>query len=142
MSEKERITQTAIKFAGLMQANFKLQAHKCQIIRNRKFTIFADQMFLPFTLDSAISFEQLTDNGSACNKAEILLLPEELPAFSFTLKEHAIPLPTDCHQHLTVNLRLVSYYIETREPPEHFASRLSAAFETIEPLQGHAISLY
>lgn len=125
-----------------MQASFKLQAHKCQIIRNRTFNILANQAVFPCTLDSAISFEQLTDSGCACNKAEILLLPEELLAFSFTLKEHAIPLPTDCQQKLTVNLRLITYYIETTEPPEHFASRLSAAFETIEPLQGPAISLY
>lgn len=142
MPEKERITQTAVKVAELMQASFNLQAQKCQLIINRTFDIFVDQALLTCTLDSAISFEELADNGNAYNKAEILLLPEELLAFSFTLKEHAIPLPADCHQKLTANLRLISYCIETMEPPEHFASRLSAAFKTIEPLENHIISLY
>ncbi|WKA53815.1 hypothetical protein [Planococcus shixiaomingii] len=142
MIGKERIFQAAEKAAELLQATFNLKASECQIKKNRTFTIYANQVYFTCTLDFSISFEQMTDTGYAFNKAEILLLPEEFPAFSFTLKEHAFPLPVNCQQKLTANTNLISYYIETMEPPEHFASRLSAAFKTIEPLENHAISLY
>lgn len=141
MSEKERFTQTAEKVAALMKANFDLVAYECQIKKNRTFSILTNKASYNCTLELAISFEQLADNGYACNKAEILLLPEELPAFSFTLKEHAIPLPADSCQKLLANPRLISYYIETLEPPENFATRLSAAFKTIEPLENQSIWL-
>lgn len=139
MLEKDQIAQTAARVAELMQATFNLQAHQCHIKKNRTFNILANHDRFTCTLELDISFDQLTDSGYACNKAEILLLPEELPAFSFTLKEHAIPLPADCNQKLSANPRLISYYIETMEPPEHFARRLSAAFKTIEPLENRAL---
>jgi hypothetical protein len=141
MTENFRIEQAARNVAELMHAGFELHASECWIKKNRTMTIYAKPTCYTCTLELAISFTFLPDNGHAFNKAEILLLPEEFPSFTFTLKEYPIPLPEDCLQKLTANPNLISYYIETKEPPEHFASRLSAAFKMIEPLGNHAISV-
>jgi hypothetical protein len=141
MNDEMQIHQVAQKVAELMNTDFELQASVCLIKKNRTFLIYADEASFTCTLELNISFNQITESGHAFNKAEILLLPEEFPAFTFTVKEHPIPLPAECRQNSKANPNLISYCIETLEPPEHFASRLSAAFKTIEPLSNHAISL-
>jgi hypothetical protein len=142
MSEKERMAQTAEKVAKLMHTDFTLHASECQMKKHRIFHVYADHSQFTYTMESVISFRQLAECGHAFNKAEILLLPEELLAFSFTLKEHDIPLPSNCQQKMMATSTLISYSLETNEPPEYFAERLSAAFKKIEPLENRSISLY
>ena len=65
------------------------------------------------------------------NKAEILLLPEELSLFSSALISHRLPLPTNYSQRLVMEANVYCLYVESRELPEEFAERLEAALKTI-----------
>ena len=120
------------KAAQLLNAEIELQAEKVLIKKQRTLEIFANNNLFTCTLDLDISFDHFQDNGSAFNQAEIFLLPEEFPAFTFALREHPIPFPTDYRQWTVTNPSIISVCLESREPPEHFAERLAAALHVIE----------
>lgn len=128
----EQIEVAGEKVGLLLNAEIEMEAEKCIIKRNRSLEIQRDNACFDCTLELDISFEQFQDNGSAFNQAEILLLPEELLAFTFALSEHRILFPTEYQQWQVTNPNIVSVCIESREPPEHFAERLSAALQVIE----------
>ena len=92
MEEVEATRESAAKKAGqLLNAKIEQQAEKVLIKKQRTLEIFANNNLFTCTLDLDISFDHFQDNGSALNKAEIFLLPEEFPAFTFALSEYPIP---------------------------------------------------
>lgn len=128
----EQMEAAAEKVGLLLNAEIEMDAEKCIIKRERLLEIQANNACFDCTLELDISFGHFKEDGSAINQAEILLLPEELPAFTFALSEHRIPFPTDYQQWQVTNPNIVSICIESTEPPEHFAERLSAALQVIE----------
>lgn len=133
MEQVEATRESAAKKAGqLLGAEIEQQAGKVLLKKQRTLEIFAENNRFPCTLEHDISFDHFQDNGSAFNKAEIFLLPEEFPAFSFALNEHPIPFPTDYRQWTVTNPNIVSVCLESIEPPEYFAERLAAALEVID----------
>ena len=125
------ITEVAEKVSLLLKTDFELTAGECLVKKKRMIEIYAGKNRFHCMLDLDISFNAFEQNGFASNKAEIYLLPEELPAFTFTLKEYIIPLPLNTEQRLTANPNIICFQIVCKEPPEHFAERLSAAFQVI-----------
>ncbi|MGK7377065.1 DUF1259 domain-containing protein [Planococcus sp. 1R117A] len=132
----ERLEQVAEKVGMLMKSEVELQHGGCIVNKKRTLVIHANTSFFSCTLDLDISFTNLKEDGTAHNKAEIYLLPEEFPCFSFNFKEYPIPLPTDFQQRLISNPNIVCVHLESKERPEDFAERLSAALEVIEQLDG------
>ena len=125
--------EVAVEKVGLLlNAEIELDAEKCIVKRERSLEIQANNVCFDCTLELDISFEQFRDDGSAFNQAEILLLPEELSAFTFALSEHRIPFPTEYRQWQVANPNIINVCIESMEPPEHFAERLSAALDVLE----------
>lgn len=126
--------QIAEKVGMLMKAETELQDGKCLVKKKRTLEIRASKSCFICTLDMDISFRHLKEDGIALNEAEIYLLPEEFPAFTENLRKYPIPLPTNYSQRLASNPNLLCIRMESKEPPEHFAERLSATLEVIEEL--------
>ncbi|WP_233569691.1 hypothetical protein [Planomicrobium sp. Y74] len=128
----EHMKNAAEKVGLLLNAEIEIEPGKCIVKKKRTIDIHADNLFFPCILDMDISFEDFRNNGFAVNRAEIFLLPEELPAFTIALNENQIPFPTDYQQWQVTNPNIVSIWIKSIEPPEHFAERLSIALRVIE----------
>ena len=133
MEEVEATREAAAKKAGQrLDAEIEQQGEKVLLKKQRTLEILAENNRFTCTLELDISFDQFQDNGSAFNKAEIFLLPEEFPAFTFALSEHPIPFPSDYRQWTISNPNIISVCLESKEPPEHFAERLAAALQVID----------
>lgn len=131
MNDMEQIAE---KVGMLMKAETDLQGGRCFIKKKRTLEIQANSSCFICTLDMDISFRHLKEDGVALNEAEIYLLPEEFPAFVENLRKYPIPLPTNYSQRLAANPNLVCIKMESKEPPEHFAERLSATLNVIEEI--------
>jgi hypothetical protein len=131
MEKMDDVETAAEKVGMLLGAEIEVIAGKCSVKKKRTIEIKADTMRFSCTLELDISFEQYQENGFALNKAEIFLLPEECKAFMLALIQHDIPLPSVYRQWQIANPNLTSMHLEAIEPPEHFAARLSKAFQAI-----------
>lgn len=131
MNDMEQIAE---KVGMLMKAETDLQGGRCFIKKKRTLEIQANSSCFICTLDMDISFRHLKEDGVALNEAEIYLLPEEFPAFVENLRNYPIPLPTNYSQRLAANPNLVCIKMESKEPPEHFAERLSATLNVLEEI--------
>lgn len=132
----DRLEQMGEKVGMVMNAEIEWLGEECTVKKQRTLEIRASKSCFYCTLDLDISFRHLRDDGSAFNKAEIYLLPEEYPAFLNRLRKHHNPLPTNYRQRLVSNPNIVCVYMESKEPPEFFAERLAAALEIIDQLDG------
>jgi hypothetical protein len=132
----ERLEEVAEKVGMLLKSEVELQPKGCIIKKKRTLEIHANTAFFSCTLDFDISFDRFREDGTAHNKAEIYLLPEEFPCFSSNFNAYPIPLPTDFHQRLISNPNIVCIHLESKERPEYFAERLGAALEVLEELDG------
>ncbi|MCP2034516.1 hypothetical protein L1279_001503 [Planomicrobium sp. HSC-17F08] len=120
------------KVAHILEADVIEQAGKCNVVKKRIIEILVENHSFTCMLDHDISFESVSKDSTAFNKAEIFLLPEEYAAFFSALSGHSIPFPVHYRQWQRVNPHIISVCIESVEPPEHFAERLSAALQIIE----------
>lgn len=128
----EKIETVAEKVGRLLNGEIEQVGEKIFIKKQRTIEIHAENNRFSCTLELDISFEYLQTDGSAFNKAEIFLLPEEFPAFTSALSEHRIPFPTVYRQWREANPNIIRVYMESTEPPEEFAERLSAAMNVLE----------
>lgn len=124
----------AEKVGALMKAETEFQGGRCYIKKKRSLEIRASKSCFICTLDLDISFRHVKEDGTALNVAEIYLLPEEFPTFVENLRNYPIPLPTNYSQRTAANPNLICIHMESKEPPEHFAERLSATLEVLEEL--------
>lgn len=129
------LEELAHEVASLMNADIELAGDTCLVKKKRHLNIQTEQIYFSCILELDISFRKLRKNGKALNKAEILLLPEELPAFTAAWSSFAIPLPVSFKQRCETNPNIVCLHLETVECPKAFASRLSAALLALEPLE-------
>lgn len=102
------------------------------VTKQRDLAIKSGDCTMLFKIDNEITFQDLHQHGKMLNKAEILLLPEELPVFSSALINQGPPLPSNYAQRLVMDLDVYSLYMESRELPEQFAERLATALKAIE----------
>ena len=127
----QRIEEIAEKVGHLLESDTEIEMDCCLIRKERTLEIQSSQNCFVCKLDMEISFGQLQEYGTAVNKAEIYLLPEEFTHFLKILRSHPIPLPTDYSQWLDENPNLICVYMESQEPPEHFAERLATALKLL-----------
>lgn len=132
----DQLELVAEKVGMLMKAECELLGGECLVKKQRSLVIPARNVKVPCTLDLDISFTKFKEDGSALNKAVIYLLPEELPKFEFHLIEYPVPLPTHYQQRISAGPNIICFYMESKEPPEHFAQRLAAALDMLEPVDG------
>jgi hypothetical protein len=132
MTEMELTESAAKKVGSFLDAEVETEGETYLVKKKRTLETHSKQADFTCTLELDISFEQIHDHGSALNKAEIFLLPEEFPAFTLALSEDTIPFPTHYQHWLVMNPGIVSVCMESTEPPEHFAERLAAALCVIE----------
>lgn len=124
------------KVGWLMNAEVEAHEEKHLVKKKRTFTIFLGSKAITFTLDLDISFTYYEESELAFNKAEIFLLPEEVPVFTSTLRKYAIPFPTVYRQRQVINPNVIAVHMESLEPPDHFFQRLAAAFYAIKKKPG------
>lgn len=124
---RSALEAAADSVARLLDADIEYQAGQIVIKKKRTLQIFSDNRCFTCRFDHDISFEKFQQNGTALNKAQIFLLPEEYPAFFCALSEHRIPFPPHYRQWQRVNPHIISVCIESLERPEHFAERLASA---------------
>lgn len=130
-----KLQETANQVAMLLDAEIEVIEDTCLIKKKRLLNIHTDQNNFSCLLELDISFKNFKNNGDAFNTAEILLLPEELPAFISAWSSFDKPLPVNFKQHCETNPNIVCLHLETTECPKVFAARLSAALYAIEPLE-------
>ena len=132
-----QLAETAMeRVSALLDAEVESIGGTHAVKKSRTLYICNEKLCFACTLELDISIKQLRPDGKALNFAEILLLPEEVEAFTSALVENKIPLPTSFRQWTVVNPHIVAVNLETLEPPEHFAGRLAAALELVEPKEG------
>ncbi|MGI2328251.1 DUF1259 domain-containing protein [Planococcus sp. YIM B11945] len=136
MDKMNGLEASAEKVGMHMKSEIELLGGECFVKKQRSLIIHAGTSRFTCTLDLDISFSKYKEDGMAVNKAKIYLLPEELPAFTYNLIESEVPLPIDYHQHLTANPNIICFCMETKEPPENFAKRLSTALAILDQLSG------
>lgn len=100
--------------------------------KQRDLAIKSGDFKLWFKIDYEIKFQDLQQQGKTLNKAEILILPEELPVFSSALISQAALLPSNYTQRLIMEPNVYCIYMESRERPELFAERLASALKAIK----------
>lgn len=132
MNNMEHVAE---KVGKLMKAETDLQGGRCFIKKKRTLEIRASTSCFICTLDMDISFRHLKEDGVALNEAEIYLLPAEFPVFADSLRNYPIPLPTNYSQRLAADPNLLCIKMESKEPPEHFAMRLTAALNALEEIE-------
>ncbi|MFD1031348.1 hypothetical protein [Metaplanococcus flavidus] len=76
-------------------------------------------------------FKIFRHDEEALNKAEIYLLPEELPNFTRTLIEHPKSFPINYSQHMSIERGIYCLRLNSKEPFEDFAARLSKALSVL-----------
>ncbi|MFD1861656.1 DUF1259 domain-containing protein [Planococcus chinensis] len=128
----EQAKRTAERIALLMGAEIEETSGRYQLKKSRTLEIDMQGAVFKCVLDLDIYFEELAEDGTAFNKAEILLLPKECKTFLIALIQYGIPLPPVYRQWQVANPNIVALYLEAVEPPEHFAGRLAEAFQAIE----------
>lgn len=130
-----RLQELADEVGSLMNADIEVAGETCFVKKKRHLNIHTAQHYFSCILELDISFKKLKTNGHALNHAEILLLPEELPAFTAAWSSFHKPLPVNFKQHCESNPNIVCLHLEATECPKAFAARLSAALEALEPLE-------
>lgn len=125
------IEEIAVKVAELLEAESRIEMDSCLIRKKRTLEIHLSKSSFMCKLDMDISFENLEEDGTATNHAEVYLLPEEFTYFMKIFREHPIQLPTDYAQWLDENPNLICLHMKSKEPPEHFAERLATALKTL-----------
>ena len=129
------LEETANEVSSLLDAEIELTDNGCLVKMKRRLDIHTEQKNFSCVLELDISFKNLKKNGLALNKAEILLLPEELQAFTAAWSSFDTPLPVNFKQHCEKNPNIVCLHLETTEYPRDFAARLSASLHALEPLE-------
>ena len=130
-----QLEETANAVAALLDAEVEVTGETCLVKKKRRLNIHTDQNNFSCILELDISFKNFKDNGHAMNTAEILLLPEELPAFTAAWSSFYKPLPVNFKQRCETNPNIVCLHLESLEYPKDFAARLSAALQALEPLE-------
>ena len=123
----------AEKVKALLNAEVESASGIYFVKKNRTLHICNENLCFICTLELDISFKPLQNSGRAVNKAEILLLPEEVEPFTAALMDYENAFPASFRQWIVENPHIVSVNMETVEPPELFAGRLSAALQLVEP---------
>ncbi|MGK7377483.1 DUF1259 domain-containing protein [Planococcus sp. 1R117A] len=126
------VETVAEKVGHLLDAEVEGNSDKYIIKKNRTLQICTENVCFTCALELDIFFKRMHGNGIAFNKAEILLLPEELKAFNSALMEHEITFPTSFRQWQVENPHIIAVNIESMEPPENFAARLASALQVID----------
>lgn len=101
------------------------------VTKHRELAIQSADAALSFQMDYEITFQNIHQQGEMLNKAELLLLPEELPIFLSALISQGASLPSNYSQRLVMEQNVYSLFIESRELPKRFAERLAAALKAI-----------
>lgn len=127
----QNIEQIAEKVGHLLEAQPEIGRDTCLIRKKRMLKIHTTTNCTVCTLDADISFEKLKEDGTATNKAEIYLLPEEFAHFLKILEEHPLPLPTKYSQWLDGNPEIICMHMQSKESPEHFAERLATTLKLL-----------
>lgn len=130
-----QLEEMANEVASLLDAEIELTGNGCLVKKKRRLDIHTEQKYFSCVLELDISFKNFKESGIATNKAEILLLPEELPAFTAAWSSFDIPLPVNFKQRCETNPNIVCLHLETTECPRDFAARLSASLHALEPLE-------
>lgn len=135
MHEAEMHSETVKeKVARLLAAETEEQGGRVYIKTKRMLEITAYNKCFACEVEHNISFEDFLKNGSAINKAEIFLLPQEYLPFCFAWDNHHIPFPAQYRQWQRTTPHIISVCFESVEPPEYFAERLSDALQVIEQI--------
>ncbi|MGI2326918.1 DUF1259 domain-containing protein [Planococcus sp. YIM B11945] len=124
--------QTAEKISRLLDVEIEVSGGSAFIKKKRSFRLKSGKHLISVTLDLDISFSSIQQDGTASNKAEIIMLPEEFPVFSAALLHYPIPLPITYSQRFAVKGDLYKVQLESQEIPENFVERLEAALLAID----------
>lgn len=105
-----------------------LRIKKERIAAVRKSTDFR----VSLSLSLYVSFRATENERETFNTAEVFLLPDELPFFTKAFIQHAILLPINYSQQLTMEHGIHCILLNSQELPENFAIRLSDALSALK----------
>ncbi|ANU10910.1 hypothetical protein A1A1_17595 [Planococcus antarcticus DSM 14505] len=128
MIETDVLSLTAEKVSRFLGAKMELHEGFWQLVNKRTIkTHDGSNLCVSWSLDLSVSFRETGDGHEAMNKAEVFLLPEELPIFTDALLQHPILFPSSYSQQLSTERGMYCIRLTSQEPPEDFAKRLSEA---------------
>ena len=117
---------------GILEAPVDVLGDLYVVNKQRDLAVKSGDSTLWFKIDYEITFQDIHQQGKMLNKAEILILPEELPVFSSALISQGASLPSNYTQRLIMEPNVYCLYMESCERPELFAERLASALKAIK----------
>lgn len=115
-----------------LEAEVEVSGNLFSVKKIRELVIRSGTSSFSFKVDCDITFQDMDQQEITINKAEILLLPSELPQFLTALINHTHSLPNNYSQRLIMEPDVYCLYMECRELPEQFAERLASALKAID----------
>lgn len=132
MIEAHYLASSVEKAVGVMSAEAEKKARHCRIENKPGIEMHLDaDAYISWALDGAIAVELFRDEQQHLNKAEILLLSEEVQIFTRALIGHPILLPLSYSQNLSMKGGECLLRIASKEPFADFIERLSDALSVL-----------
>ncbi|WKA49317.1 hypothetical protein QWY22_10390 [Planococcus liqunii] len=131
MLKMNSLVEIAEKVGELLEAEAELRPEglifkKKRIVKEQK----SSNVHVCWSLDLSVNV-QSTGCEEATNKAEVFLLPEELPLFTASLIGNPILMPTNFSQKISLERGMYCVRLMSQEAPEIFAARLSETLRTL-----------
>ncbi|MBS4172852.1 DUF1259 domain-containing protein [Bacillus sp. FJAT-49736] len=113
------------QFAHILNGKHKKGNGSCSVAFKRPFEITMQGKKSSSILGVDVNFESLDSNGNALNIAEVAILEEEIPAFTYTAIQQGIIISALHNHWLYTNPVIMYIHLQSVEPPLHFAQKMA-----------------
>ncbi|WP_039862739.1 hypothetical protein [Planococcus donghaensis] len=133
MVETNLLVKTTATISSLLGGELEFYDDVWHLEKRREVKVqTSSELFVHWSLDLSVTYEMTSAYDKAINRAEVFLLPEELPVFINELIKHPLYFPSSYSQQMSTERGMFCLRITSHESPEHFAIRLSDSLRTLE----------
>ncbi|QAA23219.1 DUF1259 domain-containing protein [Sporolactobacillus terrae] len=125
MADAEMICK---QFAAVFNAQSRYENGVCSVSLHRSFNVTIQGKKSSSIVPAGITFESLDASGNAINLAEITLLEEEVPNFTWALTQNGLILSALHNHWIFTQPNLLYVHAQSIEPPLNFAKKLRNCF--------------
>lgn len=116
------------QFASILNGTSTINHDACSVSLNRNFHVMVQGRLSRSVVPAEVLFEALDPSGNALCLAEIAILEEEIPRFTYSIVQQGM-IVSALHNHWLYTKPSVMYiHIQSVEPPLNFARKMAHAF--------------
>lgn len=121
------------QFGSILGGKGEVKQEVCSVSLHRPLTVHMQGKKSNAILGVSANFESLDHHGNALNTAEVVLLDEEVPTFTYALVQQGLIIGALHNHWLLTTPNLLYVHIQSIEPPAYFAQKLAYAFSFLQP---------